>query len=391
MSYCTECGRELVLKNLENEGMVPYCERCGQFRFPMFNTAISAIVYAPDGKHIILIQQYGRKQNILVAGYVSRGESTEETLVREIREELGLEVTDYTFNASSFFERSNTLMVNFACRVSSDSLEGVNHEEVDLARWYTPEEAKENILENSLAKRFLLKWLDKQTFYPSGEEMKRKTILCYGDSNTYGYSPEDGSRYPRGSRWPGILQGLLGEDCTVVEEGCNGRTTVIVDEQEPWKCGETSLKACLNTHKPVDLLIIMLGTNDMKKQYYADAAGIAAGAEKLARISKEFLQIKQDYPPEILLVAPPELRAGISRSPFKDSFSEDAVKVSGQLAPLYEQAAQRTGCHFLNAAEIVESSREDHLHLTSPEHGKLAAAIARKVQEIFGGAEKEKR
>ena len=383
MSYCTECGRELVMKNLENEGMVPYCERCGQFRFPMFNTAISAIVYAPDGRHIILIQQYGRKQNILVAGYVSRGESTEETLVREIKEELGLEVTDYTFNASSFFERSNTLMINFACRVSSDSLEGVNREEVDLARWYTPEEAKEQILENSLAKRFLLKWLDKQTFYPAVKTDRTKTILCYGDSNTYGYSPIDGTRHPRESRWPGILQGLLGEEYTVIEEGCNGRTTVIVDEQEPWKCGKTSLQACLNSHKPVDLLIIMLGTNDMKKQYHAHAAGIAAGAEELVRISKTFLKIKQDYPPEILLVAPPVLRAGISRSPFRESFSEDAVKVSEQLAPLYEEAAQKTGCHFLNAGDIVESSREDCLHLTSAEHGKLAAAIAGLVPEIL--------
>ncbi len=164
MSYCTTCGTELVEKYLENEGMIPYCENCGQFKFPMFNTAISAIVYNPSGEKIILIQQYGRSSNILVAGYVSKGEGAEQTLVREIKEEIGLNVVDYTFNASEYFEKSNTLMVNFACKVDSDNLDGIN-EEIDAIHWFTPEEARENILHGSLAERFLNKWLDKKEYY----------------------------------------------------------------------------------------------------------------------------------------------------------------------------------------------------------------------------------
>ena len=166
MSHCTICGEELHDKFLEHEGMIPYCDHCEEYRFPMFNTAISAIVYNPAGDHIILIQQYGRKRNILVAGYVSRGESVEETLVREIREELGRQVTAYTFNSSEFYERSNTLMVNFACQVDSDSLDQVNYDEIDYVQWYTPEEAREHVVHGELAERFLLRWLDKSEYYP---------------------------------------------------------------------------------------------------------------------------------------------------------------------------------------------------------------------------------
>ena len=210
-----------------------------------------------------------------------------------------------------------------------------------------------------------------------------KTILCFGDSNTYGYSPLDGTRFPADVRWPGRLRILLGDDYSVVEEGCNGRTTVIIDEEEPWKCGESYLRACLNSHKPVDLLIIMLGSNDMKKQYHAAARDIASGAEKLAEIARTFLEIKQDRAPEILLISPPLIRKGISASPFGHSFSEEAVKVSEELAALYEEAAKRQECHYLDAAGIVVPSREDHLHLTAGEHEKLAGAIAGTVREIF--------
>ena len=84
------------------------------------------------------------------------------------------------------------------------------------------------------------------------------TILCYGDSNTYGYNPVNGLRYPKDVRWTGVLQKLLGEQYAVIEEGCNGRTTVFEDIAEPWKAGLGYLKPCLNTHKPIDFVIMML-------------------------------------------------------------------------------------------------------------------------------------
>ncbi len=383
MSFCTNCGEELISKYLENEGMIPYCPHCGEYRFPMFNAAISAIVYNPAGDRVILIRQYGRDRNILVAGYINKGESAEHTLVREVKEELGLKVTAYTFNASQYFEKSNTLMINFACQVDSDSLEHMNQDEVDYAAWYTPQEAKEQILQGSLAQKFLLKWLGKSMYYGREDRKERRKILCYGDSNTYGYNPENGVRFPRDLRWTGRLQKLLGQDYEIVEEGCNGRTTVIADREEPWKSGESSLRAILNSHKPLDMVILMLGTNDMKKQYHASARDIASGVEELVDIIQTFTKVKQDHCPEILLVSPPTLRPGISHSPFGDSFSEDAIAVSEQLGSLYQEAAFKKGCHFVDAAGIIVSSEEDHLHLTAKEHEKLALALADYVQRIF--------
>lgn len=161
VGYCPKCGHKLIEKYLEKEGDIPFCEACNEFRFRMFNVAISAIVYDPDREHIILIQQYGRKWNILVAGYVTLGESVEHTLKREIKEELGLDVVDWRFNASEHYGPTNTLMVNFACVVNSNELTHTN-DEIDYIQWYTPEEAKENILKDSLAKKFLLKWLSSE-------------------------------------------------------------------------------------------------------------------------------------------------------------------------------------------------------------------------------------
>lgn len=105
-----------------------------------------------------------------------------------------------------------------------------------------------------------------------------KTVLCYGDSNTYGYDPSDGFRYPESVRWTCRLQKLLGDDYRIIEEGCNGRTTVFDDPIESWKNGRDYLKPCLNSHKPIDIVILMLGSNDLKETFHASAKQIAAGA-----------------------------------------------------------------------------------------------------------------
>ena len=108
MKYCYECGAPLTEKYLEREGMVQYCPQCKQFRFPIFNTAVSMEVLSPDKTQVLLIQQYGKQRNILVAGYVNRGEAAEKTVAREVKEEVGLDVCDIHFNTSQFFEPSNT-------------------------------------------------------------------------------------------------------------------------------------------------------------------------------------------------------------------------------------------------------------------------------------------
>lgn len=160
MNYCYECGTELVPRELENEGMVLYCKTCRCFRFPIYSTAVSIIVLDPQKKHILLIQQYGRESNILVAGYINRTENAETAVARELKEEIGLNAVKLHFNRSKFFERSNTLMLNFTCIADSDSLDGLNSKEVDKAQWFTFEQAKAEIRPGSLAERFLLAYLD---------------------------------------------------------------------------------------------------------------------------------------------------------------------------------------------------------------------------------------
>ncbi len=132
-----------------------------------------------------------------------------------------------------------------------------------------------------------------------------KSILCYGDSNTYGYNPENGLRYPEDVRWTGRLQMLLGPEYKVIEEGCNSRTTTRDDPVDAWKNGLPYLRPCLNSHKPIDVVILMLGSNDLKKNFHLTAEEIAAGAGELVDVIREFTSEKQGFIPKIILISPP--------------------------------------------------------------------------------------
>lgn len=156
---CHECGEVLIEKELKGEGIIPFCPKCDQYRFPMYNVAVIMIVINKETGKILLIQQYGRPRNILVAGYVSRGESLENAVVREIKEETGMTVTGLTFNRTKFFDKSNSLMCNFTAFVDNDSELCVN-EEIDKYDWFTPDEARKEILQGSLAAEFLNAYLD---------------------------------------------------------------------------------------------------------------------------------------------------------------------------------------------------------------------------------------
>lgn len=157
--HCHECGTALIEKELAEEGIVPYCPKCRQYQFPMYNVAVSMIVVDEETGKILLIQQYGRPSYILVAGYVNRGEQAEHAVAREIKEETGLDVTHIRFNRTKFFEPSNTLMCNFSAFVKTAKALHINHE-IDRCKWFKPAEARENILPNSLAAEFLNKYLD---------------------------------------------------------------------------------------------------------------------------------------------------------------------------------------------------------------------------------------
>ena len=159
MSYCEECGSMLTERLMENEGIVPYCKTCGAYRFEKYNVAVSIITVDSAGERILLIKQYGRDSNILVAGYVSKGESAEDAVARELKEETGLTAGAIRYNRSRFFAPSNTLMLNFTCRVSGSDALSLNSE-VDEAAWFGFEEARAAIRPDSLAQLFLNSWLE---------------------------------------------------------------------------------------------------------------------------------------------------------------------------------------------------------------------------------------
>ncbi len=204
---------------------------------------------------------------------------------------------------------------------------------------------------------------------------RRITVLCYGDSNTYGYNPMNGMRYPEDVRWTGRLQKLLGEDYRVIEEGCNGRTTVFDDPVEGWKNGLNYLRPCLNTHKPIDFVILMLGTNDLKETFHATAEDIADGAGTLVHVIQEFTQVKQGYVPKIILVSPPEIGEGIRKSDFSGAFYESAIDRSREFPKWYRRTAEKYGGIFFDAARYIKPSAEDSVHLSPEAHKELAEQL----------------
>ena len=159
MSYCQKCGTLLIDKELEHEGIVPFCPACGDYRFPMYNVAVSMIVINEENGKTLLIKQYGKNFFRLVAGYVNRTEPLEHAVFRELKEETGMTAVRIRFNRTRFFEPSNTLMCNFTAFVADDSELNPNYE-IDSWKWFSPDEARKSINPEILAGRFLNAYLD---------------------------------------------------------------------------------------------------------------------------------------------------------------------------------------------------------------------------------------
>ncbi|MCR5350368.1 MAG: NUDIX domain-containing protein [Acholeplasmatales bacterium] len=155
--YCEECGTLLEKKFLVNEGMIPYCSKCMEYRFPYFNTAVSMIILNPENTKMLYVKQYGTGKNRLVAGYLNKGENLEHAVYREMGEEIGRFPKSIKFNHSQYFAKSNSLIVNFICELTTEELNC--NEEIDEYEWVTIEDSLEKIKDASLAKIFVLKYL----------------------------------------------------------------------------------------------------------------------------------------------------------------------------------------------------------------------------------------
>ena len=207
-----------------------------------------------------------------------------------------------------------------------------------------------------------------------------KRILLYGDSNTFGTAPMPhlGSDpiHPRGVRWGDVLARELGEGFEVVIEGLGGRTAVLDDPVEgAWKNGLRSLKPILGSHRPIDLLIVCLGTNDQKARFGLGPQEVALGLARLVREAH-----LTGWVARRMVIAPPRVR---ERGDFAAMFAGAEARMTG-LADAIARFAGAEGAEVMDAGRLIEACDEDGIHWTAEAHGTLGRAVAERVREMLG-------
>lgn len=194
-----------------------------------------------------------------------------------------------------------------------------------------------------------------------------KKVLCFGDSNTYGYVPLTGQRYSKDFRWSGILQSLLGENWKVFEEGCNNRTAFKKNPMGKIYSGIEILPELMSDD--FDVVILSVGINDIQTQYNTQLEEYSEGIKKLINIVKE-----KSSSARIILMAPPRVNEGILSGFFSTLFDQSAIEKSAQLPEIYEKIAKEENCEFINLDKKIKTSNQDGLHLEPAEH-KIIAEI----------------
>ena len=216
--------------------------------------------------------------------------------------------------------------------------------------------------------------------------MKQIRILCYGDSNTWGYiSGSNHQRYGNEERWTKILSKLLGDKFEIIEEGLNSRT-LISNDSRPGKEGKSGyeyLIPCLDTHDPIDLVILMLGTNELKSVYDKKVEEIGNILEEyfVKTILNRKSQFKDSYP-KLLIVTPPLVNEDTEYCKKNNKYL-GATKKSEDLNLVYKQIAEKYNCHFLSNDGLMTGI--DGVHITKESHNKLAVLLETKIRKIYTG------
>jgi len=204
------------------------------------------------------------------------------------------------------------------------------------------------------------------------------TLLCFGDSNTWGYNPATWERYPQDIRWPGVLQNELGESYRVIEDGQNGRTAIEGKAFAGFNTSKADLVSTLANHSPLNLVILMLGTNDLLMRSSVSPDDVGKGIDVLLDIIRHSGAGPVSSAPAVLLLAPPPIGSLASETDALKS----VVTQSHLFAERYASIAADFDCAFLDTSEIVRSSEIDGSHLDASEHTKLGLAVAKKVRMI---------
>lgn len=206
-----------------------------------------------------------------------------------------------------------------------------------------------------------------------------RTILCYGDSNTWGYNPKTKTRYEKDIIWTWILKKRLGDDYEVICEGLNGRTTVWDDPIDgEYKNGKRYLLPCIHSHKPIDLVVLFLGSNDLKHRFSLQAVDVAKGVEALVKIIKGSDTGPNMQPPKVLVIIPPPMEKGMENIPVMCGGIEKSLKFSEEFQNILQEQ-----CDLIDASKIIRSSKIDGLHLDSEAHEKLGIHISEYIKSIF--------
>lgn len=211
--------------------------------------------------------------------------------------------------------------------------------------------------------------------------MREKSILCFGDSNTWGCDPAGWRRFGRETRWPGVLQAELGEGYHVVEEGLGGRTTVWDDPIEGDKNGYAQLRPLLRSHMPLDLLVIMLGTNDLKNRFSVSPTDVSWSVGRLVDLARANSDAFEGGEPRVLVVCPPPF-APLEGTPLRDIFVGGEEKSRG-LSSAFRALCRERGLPLVDAGEHIESSKIDGIHLEASEHRKLGKVIAGEARRLL--------
>jgi lysophospholipase L1-like esterase len=213
------------------------------------------------------------------------------------------------------------------------------------------------------------------------------TILAYGDSNTYGQKPDRSGRFDVSKRWTGILQATLGDQYYVIEEGLGGRTTDLEhpNPNKPNRNGLSYFAACLDSHSPLDIVIIMLGTNDFKTTYNRSVEEISSALQLYIDTIKNSYNDSSAQQPTIILVSPPHMNENAplfySSMPTQGVYDHTSITKSRELATHLKQLAESNNVVFLDAATITETG-EDGCHMNEASHGKLGTELAAMIRQI---------
>lgn len=210
-----------------------------------------------------------------------------------------------------------------------------------------------------------------------------KTVLCYGDSLTWGYDVAGPSRHAVADRWPNVLAAALGPRVEVVAEGLNGRTTAYDDHGAPAdRNGVRLLPTLLTSHAPLDLVVVMLGTNDLKPWIAGRAAAARAGMRRLVEIVRHHPWPVEAAAPDVLIVAPPPLCE--TADPDFAAMFEGALDESAMLASLYADLADALDCGFYDAGSVARTTPVDGVHLDAAATRALGRGLEPMVRMMLG-------